>query len=662
MLALRTQFWLIFPLIAFVFLPTKALDYGLFDATKQEIFKAMGWTSPDIAWWWFASFPFLALCQSLRQRLFFLSSLTLFILISAYWTKTAFGYAVLCLFTSIFIYFTQTLAQQGVLRGNLFLIRLLCGSLIFTCLFILFPTLSIFSQTLYENGQFSLEQGKKAFSQPYLLKVIWNSLSVSITVGVLSSFLGLLFALYTTRIAQKTRFISQLFALLPIVTPPFVVGLGVVLLLGRSGYITQFLVEHFGVSKNWLYGFNGIVLAHTLALTPIAFMIIEGALKFIPSNLEEASYTLRGSPNQTFRYVLFPLLKPALANAFLITFVQSLADFSTPFVLGGNYDVLAGQIYFYVVGSQPNYANAGTMGSILLFFSLACFFIQYRWIGRRSYTTLAGKGNPFRPLPLSSGLKTVIICLLSLWILFNAVLYGSIFFGSLVENWGVNHSFTLKHYVRLFGQGLDFGAFPSLIQTLLFALCAAPITAFVGVAMAYLTTRVNFQGKRFFEFLTLLSFAVPGTVAGIAYVMTFNNAPFYLTGTSAIIVLSMVTRNMPVGMRSAIAGLAQIDKSLDEASQTLKASSYKTFVYIILPLLKPAILSALVTSFVRSMTTVSAIIFLVTPNTQVATAYILNRVEDGDYGLAIAYGSTLIILMMGIILTFNHWLYRQKQK
>ena len=141
--------------------------------------------------------------------------------------------------------------------------------------------------------------------------------------------------------------------------------------------------------------------------------------------------------------------------------------------------------------------------------------------------------------------------------------------------------------------------------------------------------------------------------------MAFNDAPIYLTGSAVIIVLSMVTRNMPIGMRSAIAGLAQIDVNLEQASQSLKVSSCKTFLFIILPLLRPALLSALVTSFVRSMTTMSAIIFLVTPNTQVATAYILNRVEDGDYGMAVAYGATLIVVMMLVILGFNKLIDRK---
>lgn len=652
-------FWLILPLIAFALLPAQALHYGLFNSTQEEILAAMGWSTANLSWAWFLPLLIYPTFKKPKTQLIFLVALTIFILLSATWAKLSFGYAVIVLFLAIWQLASQSLAKLKVMQGDRFIISALLLVVGLIGIFILFPTLTIFSSMLQDNGQFALDSSLRVFKQSQLPKVIWQSVSVSATVGLLATFFGLLFALYTTRLAKRTRFFGKIFSILPIVTPPFVVGLGTVLLLGRTGYVTTFLVEHLGFSPNWFYGFIGIATSHTLALTPMAFMIIEGALKAMPNQLEEASYTLRANRSQTFLYLIFPLLKPALANAFLITFVQSLADFSTPFVLGGNYDVLASQIYFYIAGSQPDYASASSLGAILLLFSLAIFLIQYRWLGKRSYVTVSGKNYQGRQQGLPSGLKWLIICILSLWGLFNTVLYGSIFYGSFVVNWGVDHTFTLSNYEQLFGRGLDYGGFPSLIQTVLYALVAAPITAVVGLLIAYLTTRKQFKGKGVLEFLTLLCFAVPGTVAGVSYLLAFNNAPIYLTGSSAIIVLSMVTRNMPNGMRASIAGLKQLDKSLEEASLTLKGNSFQTLIYVILPLLKSALLSALVTSFVRSMTTISAIVFLVTPSTRVATSYILSRVEDGDYGLAIAYGATLIVVMMSIILGFNKLIYRK---
>ena len=166
--------------------------------------------------------------------------------------------------------------------------------------------------------------------------------------------------------------------------------------------------------------------------------------------------------------------------------------------------------------------------------------------------------------------------MLAFWVIFNLALYGSIFYGSFTVNWGVDYTLTLKNYAMLFGQGLSDGAWPSLINTLIYAGIAAPLTAIFGLLIAYIVVRKDFQGKKSLEFLTMLCFAVPGTVAGVSYILAFNNAPMYITGTSIIVVISMVMRDLPIGMRAAIAGLGQLDKSLDEASLSLKGSSWKT--------------------------------------------------------------------------------------
>ncbi|QLB21450.1 iron ABC transporter permease [Vespertiliibacter pulmonis] len=656
----RPTFWVCLALVAFGVLPTQALDYGLFDSSRDEIFNAMGWASFSITWAWFLPLVLFLIPQNNdRNTAIFtlLGSITLFafVLISAIICKIALGYAVLFLIFALIGLTTNALATFKIMQGDRFIIASLLIILLLIVFFILYPTVAIFISMLFNGNEFVPSQVLDILKQPYILRVIGNSLSVAATVGILSTLFGLAFALYTTRIAKRTAVIGKIFSILPIVTPPFVVGLGVTLMLGRSGYVTAFLVEYLGFNTNWLYGFTGITIAHTLALTPMSFMILEGALKSIHPSVEEAAYTLRANRYQTFAHIIFPLLKPALANSFLVVVIQSLADFSTPLVLGGNFDVIATQIYFYIAGSQLDYVSASTLGTLLLLFSLVIFVVQYLWIGNRSYVTVSGKSYRGDVQDLPSGLKIIIICSLGFWVLFNVVLYGSIFYGSFTVNWGVDYTLTLKNYSDLFGQGFNDGAWPSLIQTVIFAATAAPITAIFGLLIAYITVRRDFKGKKTLEFMTLLCFAVPGTVAGVSYIIAFNNTPIYLTGTGIIIILSMVMRNMPVGMRAAIAGLGQLDKSLDEASLSLKASSFKTIFFIVLPLLKPALLSALITSFVRAMTTVSAIIFLVTADTRVATSYILNRVEDGEYGIAIAYGSILIIVMMSIILLFD-WL------
>ncbi|MDZ5514613.1 ABC transporter permease [Vibrio fluvialis] len=658
-------YWLGVMVFSFILLPSFALDYGLFESTADEFYDAMGWSSVNISWLWF-SLPLFLIVRPLqpagRQHkvrhyldIGYSALCMLVILISSWLAHQGLGYSTILLFIALGAVMTTAFARLEYLGGDRFVIGSLISIILLIAIFIIFPSIAIFLPMFKdEMGQWTAWQFMEILSQSHTLSVIRNSIVLGIAVGVGATFFGLIFAIYTTRIAKRSAFIARVFSILPIVTPPFIVGLGVTLMLGRSGYITELMVDWFGLQKtNWLYGFTGIWLAQVLAFAPMSFMILDGALKSLHPSLEEASYTLKANRYQTFFGIIIPLLKPALANSFLIIFVQSLADFSNPLVLGGSFDVLATQIYFYIAGAQLDYASASTLGSVLLLFSLAIFVVQYLWIGQRSYVTISGKAYRGDVQDMPASLKLGVTLTLYVWMVFNVLLYGSIFFGSFTVNWGVDYTLTLQNYLNLFGNGMSDGAWPSLITTMIYAGVAAPITALFGLLIAYVVVRQQFYGKKVIEFSTMLCFAVPGTVAGVSYILAFNDAPIYLTGTAAIVVISMVMRNVPVGIRSGIAGLGQLDKSLDEASLSLRASSLQTIRHIILPLLRPAILSTLVYSFVRAMTTVSAIIFLVTPETRVATSYILNRVEDGEYGIAIAYGSVLIVVMLAIILLFD---------
>ena len=219
--------------------------------------------------------------------------------------------------------------------------------------------------------------------------------------------------------------------------------------------------------------------------------------------------------------------------------------------------------------------------------------------------------------------------------------------------WGINNTLTLMHYKRFLVDGLD-----SYLTTIKLAAISAPLTAIVGLLIAYLVSRYHFFGKNAFEFTSMLSFAIPGTVVGIGYVMSFNTAPLLFTGTAAILIICFIFRNMPVGIRSAMAALQQIDRSLEESSITLGASNLRTFNKIVLPLIRPAIFSGLVFSFVRSMTAISAVIFLVTARTKLATTVILGRIEAGKLGLATAY-CTLMILTMIVAIVAMHFIVRR---
>jgi iron(III) transport system permease protein len=337
-----------------------------------------------------------------------------------------------------------------------------------------------------------------------------------------------------------------------------------------------------------------------------------------------------------------------------------MADFGNPLVLGGNFNVLSTEIFFSVVGSQNDQGQAAVLAIILLVFTIGAFYLQQRWLGRRSYTSVSGKGDGGLHPPLPRRIAIPVVVVTTVWSVFTVVVYLMIVYGSFVELWGRDNTLTFKHYARAFEVSFgEFGlqwpgsAWNSFWTTLQIATISAPLTAAIGLVTAWLLTRQTFRGKQLFEFGTMLSFAIPGTVIGVSYIIAFNVPPIELTGTAAILVICFVFRNMPVGVRSGIASLSQIDKSLDEASLTLGASSWTTFRRITLPLIRPAILSALVYSFVRSMTAISAVIFLVSARHDMATSYIIGRVENNEYGVAIAYSTVLILIMLAAIGIFQ---------
>jgi iron(III) transport system permease protein len=488
--------------------------------------------------------------------------------------------------------------------------------------------------------------------------VAWNTLFLALGCGIGTTALGLAFALIVTRTSFAFKKTLRVLTVLPIVTPPFVIGLALILVFGRAGVVNQFLEWSMGIEPTrWIYGFQGVFLAQLFAFTPVAFLVLIGVVEGVSPTLEEASQTLRADRWATFTTVSLPLMRPGLANAFLVGFIESIADFGNPIVLGGDYGVLSTEIYFAVVGAQLDYGRAASLALLLLVFALGAFFLQRRVVGTGSYATISGKGDSGLPTPLPAAAHRAAAWVALPWAAFTLMLYGFAFVGGLVKVWGRDYTPTLDHYTKAFAiertaDGLIWtgAAWNSFWTTLKLAAIAAPLTAALGLIAAWLLVRQRFAGRGALEFATMLSFAVPGTVIGVAYVFAFNVPPIEITGTAMIIVLCFVFRNMPVGVRAGMAAMSQIDRSLDEASLTLRGRAPQTLLYVVLPLLRPAIVGALVYGFVRAVTTVSAVVFLVTAEYELATTYIILRVINGDYGLAIAYSCALIVLMLAVIL------------
>ena len=565
----------------------------------------------------------------------------------------------------------RALAHSGFFGGNTTIGSIVVAIAVLLVVFIFYPVATALVAAV-EDGRGHFAPGLVA--DRLLTRDIWgfgclgggtrcgvaiNSALLAAVVGVVSTLLGLALALVVQRGGHRYSGWLKLMSVLPIITPPFVIALALVVLFGRTGLVTGWLETLLGIPRSrWIYGLPGVALAQLLTFTPVAFMLLHGALSAISPALEEAAQTLRASRGRVFRTVTWPLLRPALANAFLLGFVESLADFANPIVLAGNFDVLSTKIFFAVAGAQYDAGRAAVLAMVLLGLTLFAFFLQQRWVGRASYVTVSGKGDGGAPARLPRNLWRSCFGVAGVWIGFTLVCYAVIVTGGFVRDIGRGDMTpTFRHLADGFSaewgpHGLFFSgsAWDSLFNTIEVALVSAPLTAVIGLLSAYVIARHRFAGRRAFEFLTLVSFAIPGTVIGVSYIVAFNVAPIELTGGMAILVLCFVFRNMPVGVRAGMAALAQIDRTLDEASSTLRASTWRTLTRVVMPLLRPAILVTLVFSFTHAMTAVSAVIFLATAKYNLATVYIINRVEAGEYPLAIVYSTVLMALMLAVLL------------
>ncbi|MEZ4631354.1 MAG: iron ABC transporter permease [Deinococcales bacterium] len=448
-----------------------------------------------------------------------------------------------------------------------------------------------------------------------------SSLLLAIIVSSISTLLGFAFAILGQRSRLKViQHSLQAMSLLPIITPPFILAFSMIFLFGRRGLISH---DILGFSSNALFGLWGVAAAQILAFTPVAYLVIRGSVNALDPSLEEASLTLGSSPSHLFRTITWPLLRPALANAFLLTVIESFADFGNPLILGGDKQYLAVEV-FSALSARFNPNEAAVYGSVLLILVLIVFFAQRLWLGQSSFVTVSGKPSSGRFTPLPRWLEILLLMIFAIWTLLVLALYISIIYGSFVTLWGVNNTLTLKHYQDFSRLGLKV-----FLDTARIAAISAIPAALLGFLIAYLVVRQRFIGRAFVEFGSMLSFATPGTVMGIAYILAFNTGPWLLTNSLAIIVLAFIFRNMPVAIRGSVAGLAQIEPSLEEASTTLRANSSTTLRRILIPLLRYALLGGLIFAFVRGMTAISQVIFLVSPGNMLATVLLLGWVEQG---------------------------------
>ncbi|HQC26377.1 MAG TPA: iron ABC transporter permease [Treponemataceae bacterium] len=548
---------------------------------------------------------------------------------------------------------SASLERKKLLSDPLLVVTIV-GLFLFLLLFTVYPLSILLVDSLYVDKKITVSVFFRIFGMPGFRKAIGNTLKLGVITGFLGTIIGFLFAYVDAYVNVGSKTIKRLFnavSVLPVVSPPFVLSLSAILLFGRTGLITRSL---FNLSTTALYGLPGIALVQTLTFFPVCYLMLKGLLKNIDPSLEEAARSMGASRWRVFMTVTFPLMLPGLGNAFLITFIESVADFANPMIIGGNYDTLATSIFLQLTGAYDK-SGATAMAVVLLTISMGLFILEKYWLEKKSFATLSGKASRERILVSEDSVRKPLVTFCTVVTVFVLTMYALVPLGSLFKLWGRDYSLSLKWYEYVFKNK----GYRVFTDSMTLSAIAAPLTAFLSILIAWLVVKKNFKGKGFMEFSAMLAMAVPGTVLGVGFIRGFNSGLFHtgflqgLYGTGAILVLVFIVRSLPVGTRSGIAALNQIDKSIEEAAFDMGANSAKVFITVTLPLIKDSFFSGLVTTFVRSITAISAIILLVTPKFLLITVRINEHAEKGNYGIACAYATILILITYTAITLMN---------
>lgn len=504
-------------------------------------------------------------------------------------------------------------------------------------IFILLPIFNVIKVGFTKDGAFSLENARVILSTRSYRQTFYNSLSLGAAVAVLATLTGYLFAFAITRTNMKGKRFFKLMATLPIISPPFILSLSIIFLFGKQGLVTKHLL---GISNSYVYGMHSLMLVQVLSFFPVAYLTLSGILSSIDGSVEDAARSMGASRWKVFRTVTLPLSLPGIISALLLVFIQSLEDFSNPAVIGGDFSTLSVEAYRIITGMFD--MNQGAMMAVLLLLPTICaYMLNKYWVSKKSFVTVTGKPTQERRLIDEKHITRPLFALCALVSGMIILFYGTVLMGAFVKTWGRNYALTLRHFENAINYGMS-----ALQNSVKLAAWSAPVSGLIGMAIAYLTVRVRFPFKKAMEVSSVLAFAIPGTVLGIGYILSFNTRPLMLTGTAFIIVAVFIFRNMPVAIESGTSTLLQIDTAIEEASTILGAGKGHTFTHISLPLLRNAFFSGLVFSFVRGMTAVSAVIFVVSPRWNLATSKIFSLFESAKYSDAAAY----VVIMIAIIL------------
>ena len=515
---------------------------------------------------------------------------------------------------------------------------------------LIYPLFSLFFSSLKDSntGEFTLSNFVQFFTKKYYYESLWRSFSVTIITTILTIVIGVPLAYVMTTCKIKGKGLIEILIIISVLSPPFIGAYSWILLLGRSGVITTFLSDTFGINLPSIYGFSGILLVFTLKLFPFIYMYTTGALKKLDVSLIEESESLGCKGVKKVFTVVIPLILPTVLAGSLLVFMNALADFGTPMLIGEGYQVMPVLIYsefISEVGGQANFAAA--LSAIMVFITTMIFLGQKYVVNKKSFVMSSLK--PIQPKKIN-GIKSFFAHTFVYIVVGLAIIpQVTVIFTSFLKTKGAMfiREFSLNSYINVIGK---LGS--SIRNTFVYGIIAIILIIILGMFISYVSVRRKNLFTSILDTLTMFPYIIPGSVLGITLLLAFNKKPILLSGTFMIIVIAFVIRRLPYTIRSSAAILYQISPSMEEASISLGYSQFQTFKNVTSRMMLPGVISGAILSWITVINELSASIILYTGTTRTMSVAIYSEVIRASYGTAAALSSILTFTTIISLLIF----------
>lgn len=522
---------------------------------------------------------------------------------------------------------------MGTNKKALYMINLTLKLFIITLIsvFVLYPFLAVFTKALYKEGEVNLAGFSFLKDEIYLIK---NSLVSATITASFSSLFALALGLMTLFTTKKQKGFILFVLLLTMVSPPFIGSLTYIQLFGRNGFISKKILK---LSLN-PYGLWGIVSVQTLGFTSANAMLLIGYLDSFDRTMIEAAKSLKATTSSIIKDIVIPLMKPAIAVVFLLSFIRSMADFTSPMIIGGAYNTLATEAYLSII-AKGNGARASAI-SIILFIPSLIVFVLYNHLSKGREK--ASKSTRHVEIKMKKQGLYYIVGFLSLffisWIM---IQYLAIFTSAITDKYKGQTFFTLQNIKDSIPHIRD-----SFTRSILYSIASGIFSSLIGLLLSYYSYIKSGKYMKVVDFISNMPYILPGTFFGLGYIFAFNSPPLKLTGSGAIVILNLIFRQLPMSTRAIGTSMGQIDKALINSAKDLGAENIYILKDLALPLSSSGIFLSFINAFISSMTTIGSIIFLVYPNRKLATLVLFDLVASGKYKIASVLSCIIIIICL----------------